>query len=65
MPSCAEDGSIYPIRPVTKVDSGRTTTALYEPAVYMQEGIRRQPGNNVLMDLVPGVRVGISMLPGS
>jgi hypothetical protein len=29
------------------------------------EGIKPQPGNNVLMDLASAVRVGISLLPGS
>src|ERR1022692_1832479 len=33
--------------------------------ISSDEGIRRQPGNNVLMDLAPAVRVGISLLPGS
>ena len=32
---------------------------------HWPEGIKRQPGNNVLIDLAPAVRVGISLLPGS
>jgi hypothetical protein len=42
------------------------TYELSEPdGIARAEAIKRQPGNNVLMDLAPAVRVGISLLPGS
>jgi hypothetical protein len=42
---------------------------MYEPVQPVGSarvgGNRRQPGNNVLMDLASAIRVGISLLPGS